>query len=58
MENASYPVGTCAERCALSTAVVSGGVWFSFYYFLICVKGASTVLAESKDTREERRGEI
>ena len=23
VENASYPVGTCAERCALSTAVVS-----------------------------------
>ena len=24
MENASYPVGICAERCALATAVVSG----------------------------------
>ena len=23
VENASYPVGTCAERCALATAVVS-----------------------------------
>ena len=24
MENASYPVGTCAERCCLTHAVVSG----------------------------------
>ena len=23
VENASYPVGTCAERCAMGTAVVS-----------------------------------
>lgn len=23
VENASYPVGTCAERCAMATAVVS-----------------------------------
>lgn len=22
VENASYPVGTCAERCAMATAVV------------------------------------
>ncbi len=22
MENASFPVGTCAERCAMATAVV------------------------------------
>lgn len=28
VENASYPVGTCAERCALATAVVSSLVLF------------------------------
>lgn len=33
VENASYPVGTCAERCALSTAVVS--VWLFFFLLLL-----------------------
>ena len=39
MENASYPVGTCAERCALSTAVVSGVVFL--FLLLICVGSKS-----------------
>lgn len=44
VENASYPVGTCAERCALSTAVVSMGgrifllLFLSSLIFYICVK--------------------
>ncbi|KAF6236605.1 hypothetical protein HO173_005386 [Letharia columbiana] len=28
VENASYPVGTCAERCALATAVTQGHLAF------------------------------
>ena len=31
MENAAYPVGTCAERVALGTAVVQVGVLPSLY---------------------------
>lgn len=36
VENASYPVGTCAERCAMSTAVVSWGRGFSSSTFFMC----------------------
>ncbi len=32
VENASYPVGLCAERCALSKAVVSD----DYYSFRFC----------------------
>ena len=34
VENASYPAGTCAERCALGAAVVSGHQ--SFAAVMIC----------------------
>ena len=37
VENASYPVGTCAERCAMGTAVVS-----LFFYSLPEREHAST----------------
>ncbi len=45
MENASYPVGICAERCALATAVVSG--------FFIC----SLFVCELWRGGKGRRGE-
>ena len=36
VECASYPVGMCAERCALGKAVVSVLIFFPFFVVLLC----------------------
>lgn len=40
VENASYPVGTCAERCALATAVVRA--------LLLFMSGEQALFADSR----------
>lgn len=53
MENASYPVGTCAERCALATAVVSVSST-PFLFLFLHVKGTECCLARSESTKRGR----
>src|SRR5947207_15044991 len=36
VENASYPVGICAERCAFGTAVVCSALSFRCYILVLC----------------------